>query len=207
MLKAEQELASAKAGIGVAQAKRFPQFALGGALAERMRISTGIRSGPLFIQKSAESCGADASTRQRWAIKSRSMKPKRKQAALQYEKADLNALQEVEDAFIAVQKSREQRKAQEQQVAALQSAYNFAEQRYQGGRASYLDMLTSQRSLFESELALARTLQGQLVSVVQLYKALGGGWSVTDIRRTICPILEVAPQRSHRRFWFNEPQR
>jgi multidrug efflux system outer membrane protein len=43
-----------------------------------------------------------------------------------------------------------------------------------------LDVLTSQRSLFESELALARTLQGQLVSVVQLYAALGGGWSVTD---------------------------
>ncbi len=53
----------------------------------------------------------------------------------------------------------------------------LADQRYQGGRASYLDVLTSQRSLFDSELALAKTRQSQLVSMVQLYKALGGGWS------------------------------
>jgi len=79
-----------------------------------------------------------------------------------------------------VQKPREQGEAQEQQVTSLRSALNFAEQRYQGGRASYLDVLTSQRSLFESELALARTRQTQLVSMVQLYKALGGGWSVKD---------------------------
>lgn len=92
----------------------------------------------------------------------------------------MNALKEVEDALIAVQKTREQREAQEQQVAALQSALKFADQRYQGGRASYLDVLTSQRSLYEAELALARTLQTQLVSVVQLYAALGGGWSVAD---------------------------
>jgi len=62
-------------------------------------------------------------------------------------------------------------------VTALQSALNFADQRYQGGRASYLDVLTSQRSLFEAELDLARTRRVQLISVVQLYKALGGGWT------------------------------
>jgi multidrug efflux system outer membrane protein len=84
---------------------------------------------------------------------------------------------EVEDALIAVQKTGEQRIAQEQQVAALQSALTLADFRYQGGRASYLDVLTAQRSLFESELSLARTRRGQLTSVVQLYKALGGGWS------------------------------
>lgn len=53
----------------------------------------------------------------------------------------------------------------------------LADQRYQGRRASSLDMLTSQRSLFDSEMALAKTQQAQLVSVVQLYKALGEGWS------------------------------
>jgi multidrug efflux system outer membrane protein len=84
---------------------------------------------------------------------------------------------EVEDALITVQKTGEQRTAQEQQVTALQSALTLADSRYQGGRASYLDVLTAQRSLFESELSLARTRRGQLISVVQLYKALGGGWS------------------------------
>ena len=79
--------------------------------------------------------------------------------------------------MIAVQKVGEQQKALEEQVAALQSAYNLADIRYQGGRASYLDKLTAQRSLFESELGLARAHRAQLKSVVQLYKVLGGGWS------------------------------
>ena len=107
----------------------------------------------------------------------------------QYKKIILTAFKEVEDALIAVQKSGEQRAAQEQQVAALQSAFRFSDLRYQGGRASYLDVLTAQRSLFEAELALARTRRNQLKSVVQLYKALGGGWSPTapsegEMRRT-----------------------
>jgi multidrug efflux system outer membrane protein len=98
-------------------------------------------------------------------------------AVAQYRKTVLTAFQEVEDALIAVQKTGEQRIAQEQQVKALQSAYSLADFRYQGGRASYLDVLTAQRSLFDAELALARTRRAQLISVVQLYKVLGGGWS------------------------------
>jgi outer membrane protein, multidrug efflux system len=104
-----------------------------------------------------------------------------KQASLQYEKAIVTALREVEDALIATQKSREQRTAQEAQVAALRSAFQLADLRYRGGRSSYLDVLTAQRSLYDVELALARTRRTQLVSVVQLYKALGGGWSPTEV--------------------------
>jgi multidrug efflux system outer membrane protein len=100
-----------------------------------------------------------------------------RQAAALYQKAVLTAFKEVEDALIAVQKSREREEAQEQQVKSLQSALGFATQRYQGGRASYLDVLTAQRNLFDAELALAKTRRTRLVSVVQLYKALGGGWS------------------------------
>ena len=76
-----------------------------------------------------------------------------------------------------MQKTREQREALEEQVEALQSALRLADLRYQGGRANYLDVLTAQRDLFNAELSLARTRRNQLVSVVQLYKALGGGWS------------------------------
>jgi multidrug efflux system outer membrane protein len=62
-------------------------------------------------------------------------------------------------------------------VAALQSALTLADKRYRGGFASYLDVLTAQRDLFQAELGLAATRQQLLLSVVQLYKALGGGWS------------------------------
>ncbi len=64
-----------------------------------------------------------------------------------------------------------------QQVAALQSALKLAELRYKGGLANYLDVLVARRNLFEAELALTGTRRLHIVSVVQLYKALGGGWS------------------------------
>jgi multidrug efflux system outer membrane protein len=67
--------------------------------------------------------------------------------------------------------------AQLQQVTALQSALRLAELRYKGGLANYLDVLVARRNLFEAELSLTGARRLHLVSVVQLYKALGGGWS------------------------------
>ena len=78
---------------------------------------------------------------------------------------------------MAVRTARVQSEAQLQQVTALQSALKLAELRYKGGLANYLDVLVARRSLFEAELSLTGTRRLHLVSVVQLYKALGGGWS------------------------------
>jgi multidrug efflux system outer membrane protein len=80
---------------------------------------------------------------------------------------------------VGVSTAREQAAAQERQVNALRSALHLASLRYKGGLANYLDVLIAQRSLFVTELALADTHRLHLVSVVQLYKALGGGWSPT----------------------------
>ena len=207
LLQAEHTLASATAGIGVAQANRFPQFALGGSLAGANANLNGNQLGPLFIQNISANLAGPLLNATALGYQVTVNETKAQQAALQYEKAVVNALREVEDALIGVQKSREQREAQEQQVAALQSAFHLAEQRYQGGRASYLDVLTSQRSLFESELALARTLQGQLVSIVQLYSALGGGWSVTDHPENNLPDPRSVNSRQPSAVLVHEPQR
>lgn len=177
LLQAEQDLVAATAGIGVAQAQRFPQLTLTGALGGANASLSSMTVGPLFLQNISATLTGPLLNATALGYQVTVNETKARQAALQYEKAIVNALKEVEDALIAVQKTREQRAAQEQQVTALQSALHFADQRYQGGRASYLDVLTSQRSLFEAEIELARTRQAQLVSVVQLYKALGGGWS------------------------------
>ena len=207
LLQAEQTLASATAGIGVAQAMRFPQFALNGALAGANANINGVQPGPLFIQNIGAQFAGPLLNATALGYQVTVNETKARQAAFQYEKAIVNALREVEDALIAVQKSREQREAQEQQVAALRSAFRFAEQRYEGGRASYLDVLTSQRSLFESELALARTLQGQLVSIVQLYAALGGGWSVTDHPENNLPSPRSSAARQPSAVLVHEQQR
>ena len=100
-----------------------------------------------------------------------------KQALAQYQQAVLTAFREVEDALIAVRTARLQSDAQQQQVTALQSALKLAELRYRGELANYLDVLVARRSLFEAELAWTSTRRFHLTSIVQLYRALGGGWS------------------------------
>jgi multidrug efflux system outer membrane protein len=177
ILKVEQDLTAANANIGVAQAVRFPQLALTGAIGGAGLQFQGDSIGPYATFKGAASLTGPIFNASALGYQVKATEAVTQAAVAQYRKTVLTAFQEVEDALIAVQKTGEQRIAQEQQVKALQSAYSLADFRYQGGRASYLDVLTAQRSLFDAELALARTRRAQLISVVQLYKALGGGWS------------------------------
>ena len=107
----------------------------------------------------------------------RAVEAQAKQVLAQYEQTILVAFKEVEDALVAVRTAGTQRKAQEDQVAALRSALHLSNLRYKGGITSYIDVLLAKRNLFEAELALTDTHRLHLVSIVQLYKALGGGWS------------------------------
>jgi multidrug efflux system outer membrane protein len=97
----------------------------------------------------------------------------RDSALVQYEKAIQTAFTEVSNALIAHQRTRESRLEQERLVAALQDRKRLAYVRYQGGVDTQLD---ADRDLFQAELALAQIRLNELLSVVQLYKALGGGW-------------------------------
>lgn len=180
ILKAEQDLASSTANIGVAQAERFPQLALTSSVGGAGFQTNGTSVGPFAVFKGAASLTGPILNASALGLQVRSREAMARAAIAQYRKAVLTAFKEVEDALITVQKVGEQRRIQEEQVAALRSAYSLADDRYQGGRASYLDVLTAQRSLFDAELALARTRRGQLTAAVQLYKALGGGWSPGD---------------------------
>jgi multidrug efflux system outer membrane protein len=177
VLKVEQDLAATNASIGVAQAERFPQLALTGGIGGAGLQVQGTSFGPFATFKGSASLTGPLFNASALGYQVTATEAKTQAAVAQYRKTVLSAFQEVEDALIAVQKAGEQRTALEQQVAALESAYKLADFRYQGGRASYLDVLTAQRSLFDAELALARTRRAQLISVVQLYKVLGGGWS------------------------------
>jgi len=176
ILQAEQDLVAATAGIGVAQASRFPQLSLTGALGVANPQLGSIAPGVAFTQYASAAVTGPLLNATALGYQVKVAEARTKQASFQYEKTIVTALREVEDALIATQKSREQGRSQEAQVVALRSAFDLADLRYRGGRSSYLDVLTAQRSLFDAELSLARTRRTQLVSVVQLYKALGGGW-------------------------------
>jgi len=177
ILKVEQDLTAANATIGVSQAERFPQLALTGAVGGAGLQFQGTSFGPFAVFRGAASVTGPIFNASALGYQVKASEAQTHAAVAQYRKTVLTAFQEVEDALIAVQKTGEQQKALEEQVAALESAYNLADVRYQGGRASYLDKLTAQRALFESELHLAQTHRAQLKSIVQLYKVLGGGWS------------------------------
>ena len=95
---------------------------------------------------------------------------------MQYEKAIQTAFTEVSDALIAHQRVRESRGRQEDLIHALQDRLRLAYMRYRGGVDTQLNALDVDRDLFSGQLTLAQLRRDEILSVVQLYKALGGGW-------------------------------
>jgi len=107
----------------------------------------------------------------------RAARARAEEARAAYEQTALTALREAGDALAGVRAARDQVAAQDTQAKALRRALQLAEARYQAGVASYLEVLDSQRGLFDAELALSQAQLLQLTAAVQLYKALGGSWS------------------------------
>ena len=100
----------------------------------------------------------------------------RERALIRYERTIQTAFTEVSDALIAHQRVRESREKQELLVAALEDRVRLAYLRYRGGVDTQLNALDADRDLFQAELNLAQIRLDEVLTVVQLYKALGGGW-------------------------------
>ena len=100
----------------------------------------------------------------------------REDAQVLYEKSIQTAFQQVSDALIAHQRTRESRVEQVKLVTALEDRKRLAYARYQGGVDTQLNALDADRDLLSSQLTLEQIRYAELVSVVQLYQALGGGW-------------------------------
>ena len=98
------------------------------------------------------------------------------QALLAYKEAIQHAFGDVSDALIGYQELREVRVQQQQVVADLAESVRLSVMRYRGGTTTYLEVLDGQRSLFSAELTLAQARGNEYQSLVQLYRALGGGW-------------------------------
>jgi len=172
---AEQLLVAANADVGAAKALFFPTFSLDAAVG-------GLTHNISNIDKRAAV----------WAVSGGFLQPifqgwrlfwnyeatiaRFDQSLAQYEKAAQNGFREVADALVTIDKLRDLRVEQEAQVTALQDAANLSRLRYDTGLANYLEVLIADQDLFAAELELARTRGAQLNAVVQLYRALGGGW-------------------------------
>jgi outer membrane protein TolC len=100
-----------------------------------------------------------------------------RELVVRYQQAIHVALRDVADALAGYRKTADQRTEQQHLVEALAAASRLSRQRYEGGVDNYLQVLDAQRNLFQGELDLARLRQQELASIVQLYRALGGGWT------------------------------
>ncbi len=172
----EQQLAAQTARIGVAKALRFPSITLtatGGYASDD--LSDLVESDSELWNLQVDILGPifDAGKRRSQV----EAEIARTDAALNdYEQTVLEAMQEVEDALAGVRFFREEFTARAIQVRAARSASELSRARYDGGITDYLEVLDSDRSLFDAQLAASGTNRRELVSIVRLYKALGGGW-------------------------------
>jgi multidrug efflux system outer membrane protein len=195
IVRAEEELAAATARIGMAKADRFPKLSLTGlAGVANPRLARLFKSEGEFEVLGPSLVGPLLNA-QILGFQQEAVEAQSRQALAAYEQSVLVAFKEVEDALVAVRTARDQREAQVEQVEALRSALRLANLRYKGGLANYLDVLIAQRNLFEAELALSGTHRLHLVSIVQLYKALGGGWSPVN-ENTPAAAIPVASRAS-----------
>ncbi|MCU1337190.1 MAG: efflux system, outer rane lipoprotein NodT [Bryobacterales bacterium] len=173
---AEQSLIAANAEIGVAKAAYFPQISLSGFLGGQGTQLSRLFSGPSAVWNFTPQVTQPIFTAGRLKSEVRLSQAMRDSALIQYEKIIQTAFTEVSNALIAHQRVRESRVQQELLVAALQDRTRLAYVRYQGGVDTQLNALDADRDLFQAELTLSQIRLNELNSVVQLYKALGGGW-------------------------------
>jgi len=173
---AEEALKAANAEIGVAKASYFPQISLTGFLGGQGTQLSSLFSGPSAVWNFTPQVTQPIFTAGRLKSNVRLTEALRDSALIQYEKTIQTAFSEVSNALIAHQRVRESRLQQELLVAALQDRTRLAYVRYRGGVDTLLNALDSDRDLFQAELALSQIRLNELDSVVQLYKALGGGW-------------------------------
>jgi len=176
ILAAEQNLAAANANIGVAKAAYFPRISLSGFLGGQSTELSNLFSGSRNVFNFVPQVSQPIFTAGRLKSNLKMAKAQRDDALVQYEKSIQTAFTEVSNALIAHQRLRESRVKQEALVATLQDRTRLAYLRYRGGVDTQLNALDADRNLFQSQLSLAEIRLNELLSVVQLYKALGGGW-------------------------------
>jgi multidrug efflux system outer membrane protein len=173
---AEQLLVSENALVSAAKKAYFPTISLTGAFGFQSNSLANLFSGPSSIWSFIPQLTQPVFTAGRLKSNVNYEKAQREYALAQYQQTIQTAFSDVSNALVQYRRVREIRTQQELLVSSLRDASRLAHLRYEGGVDTLLNALVADTSLFNAELSLAQTKRNELLSMVQLYKALGGGW-------------------------------
>jgi multidrug efflux system outer membrane protein len=176
--QAEQQLVAANAQIGVARSAYFPQIALTGSGGFESTALSALFTGASAIWSAAASATVPVFTAGRTRSQVALAAARRDEALITYQQAIRQAFREVSDSLVGYRKTREFREQQALLLGSAQDARRLADIRYQGGVTSYLEVLDADTRLFEAELGLAQAQLSELAALVEIYRALGGGWTM-----------------------------
>jgi multidrug efflux system outer membrane protein len=185
ILQAEQELIAANANIGVAKALYFPTISLTGLFGFASKDLSDLFTGPAQAWNWAVPITMPIFTWGAIAGQVKATEAIQQQALFSYQKTIQTAFREVEDALTAQMRTREQIEAQAREVEAYRNYAKTALLRYDNGYSSYLEVLVAEQNLFSSELAYTQAQGVLFQALVNLYKAMGGGWVTEADRRTM----------------------
>lgn len=175
--QSEAQLAAANARIAEARAQYFPSLILTGRYGSESSDLANLFSGPALILSLAASALQPIFEGGRISAQVDAAAARRQQVELDYLQAVQSAFRDAHDALVAHRSARESYIAQDERRALYAQAYTLADARYRSGYVSYIDVLDTQRNLLEAERQRVLALRARQVALVDLYRALGGGWS------------------------------
>jgi multidrug efflux system outer membrane protein len=176
ILEAEQQLVAANAQVGVAKADYFPQIALTAAGGYQSAALSSLFAGPAGLWSLGAGALQPVFEGGRIRNRVKFAEARGQEATFIYQRTVQQAFREVSDALVGYRKGHDVRMQQEQLTSAAEDATRLSNMRYQGGAASYLEVLDSETRFFAAQLALAQAELRERQAVVQIYRSLGGGW-------------------------------
>jgi multidrug efflux system outer membrane protein len=174
--QAEEQLIAANAEIGIARAAYFPQISLSGTGGFQSSALSNLFTGPAGAWSFGASLTQPIFTAGRLRSGVRLAEAHQQTALLVYQQSIQSAFRSVSDALVAYRKTREFRVQEELLFQSAQDSARLSHMRYTGGVTGYLEVLTNETNAFSAELAVVQARQNELLALVQLYDALGGGW-------------------------------
>jgi multidrug efflux system outer membrane protein len=182
---AEEDLVAANADIGQAKAAFFPQVTLTGMFGYQSTALSDLFTGPARMWQFGPAVTMPLFTGGKLRAEYKFAKARFDESLAIYQRTVQGAFREVSDALIGYQRNQEFYAKQMDLTQANRDAANLASVRYDGGVTSYLEVLYNEQQLFDAELLLAQARRNELLSVVQLYRALGGGWTTPAVQTQV----------------------